>query len=186
MGSDGSGSTSDVIKGIEFVMNAHLSRRDKRKSVANMSLGGSKSVILDWAVRRAISSGVHFAVAAGNSFQDACRSSPAAVDEAVTVGATDIRDKMAFFSNYGSCVDIFAPGVDIESAWNSGDKDSRRISGTSMASPHIAGVMAAIVSNDPSLNPAQMKKLLLESGTRKILRGIPYETSNIMVYLGVE
>jgi cerevisin len=115
--SNGSGSMSDVVKGIEWVAKHHKERLgkakkdDKVRSVANMSLGGGSSKVLDAAVNAAVAAGVHFAVAAGNDNRDACDYSPAAAQKAITVGATTIEDSRAWFSNWGKCVDIFAPGT---------------------------------------------------------------------------
>jgi len=130
---------------------------DKRKSasskhkgsVANMSLGGGKSPTLDQMVNKATELGLHFAVAAGNENRDACNSSPAAAEKAITVGATTITDERAYFSNHGPCVDIFGPGLNIKSVWNNGGTNT--ISGTSMASPHVAGLMAYFLSLYPSI-----------------------------------
>lgn len=134
----GSGSTSSVIAGIDFT--AKEVKRKGKKAVANMSLGGGASVALDKAVKAAIKAGVVFAIAAGNSGKDACQLSPARVPEAITVAASDKNDQIAVFSERGPCVDIIAPGVDITSTWNNGKTNT--ISGTSMATPHVAGVVA--------------------------------------------
>lgn len=121
-----------------------------RGSVANMSLGGGKSPSLDEAVNRAVKFGLHFAVAAGNDNRDACDYSPASAELAVTVGASTVTDERAYFSNHGKCVDVFAPGLNILSTWNSGPSSSNTISGTSMASPHTAGLLAYLLSIYPS------------------------------------
>ncbi|KAJ3035488.1 serine protease, partial [Rhizophlyctis rosea] len=153
--SNGSGSLSDVIKGIEEVILFHKSdvqqaqKEGKNrvvKSVANMSLGGGRSRVLDLAVDSAVEAGVHFAVAAGNSGDDACDYSPAASTKAITVGATTKEDRMAWFSNHGDCVDIYAPGHEILSSWIGTNTSTNTISGTSMASPHVAGVVALMLS----------------------------------------
>ena len=106
----------------------------------NMSLGGGKSPSLDLAVNRAVKAGLHFAVAAGNDNRDACSYSPAAAENAITVGASTIGDQRAYFSNFGKCVDIFAPGLNILSTWNTGPRSTNRISGTSMGKPHLCGI----------------------------------------------
>lgn len=115
-----------------------------------MSLGGGKSAALDLAVNNAVKKGLHFAVAAGNDNRDACSYSPAAAENAITVGASTIGDDRAYFSNYGKCVDIFAPGLNILSTWNGSPRATNKISGTSMATPHIAGLTAYYLSLYPS------------------------------------
>jgi subtilisin family serine protease len=155
---NGSGSTSGVIAGIDWVTENHLSGVP---AVANMSLGGGVSTTLDDAVARSIADGVTYAVAAGNGNsmgvpQDACTSSPARVPDALTVGATDKTDKPASFSNYGNCVDLFAPGVGITSDWYSrrSNTATNTISGTSMATPHVTGVAALYLQGHPTALPA--------------------------------
>lgn len=144
----GSGSNSGVIAGIDWVTGNHA---PGQPAVANMSLGGSASSAVDTAVRNAIADGVSYAIAAGNGnflgiAEDACRKSPARVTEAMTIGAADSTDKKASWSNYGNCVDWFAPGVSITSAWYATTTATNTISGTSMATPHVAGV-AALYNN---------------------------------------
>jgi len=144
LGCSGSGSTSGVMAGIDWVTGNHLAGAP---AVANMSLGGGASTALDAAVKRSITNGVSYAIAAGNGnfigiAQDVCKSSPARVPEAMTIGATDKTDRKASWSNYGSCVDWFAPGVGITSAWYNSATATNTISGTSMATPHTAGVAA--------------------------------------------
>ncbi|KAG5352760.1 hypothetical protein C0989_000699 [Termitomyces sp. Mn162] len=157
LGSNGSGSMSDVVAGVAFASQAAqrkslLKKRDKmhKGSVANMSLGGGKSRALDEAVNAAVDGGLHFAVAAGNDNRDACNYSPAAAEKAVTVGASTLADERAYFSNHGKCVDVFAPGLNIVSTWIGSERASNTISGTSMASPHVAGLLAYYLSLYPS------------------------------------
>ena len=140
----GSGAVSGVIEGVDWVTKNH-----EAPAVANMSLGGGASQALDEAVRNSIRAGIVYVVAAGNEDADACGSSPARVDEALTVGATDRRDRRADFSNHGRCVDLFAPGAEITSAWHTGDGATNTISGTSMAAPHVAGVVAQLLQRQP-------------------------------------
>lgn len=155
--SNGSGSMSDVTAGVlwavadarnrtETLRNAPTTARRHRGFVANMSLGGSRSPTLEVAVNGAVANGLHLAVAAGNEDQDACNVSPANARRPVTVGASTIRDERAYFSNWGSCVDIFAPGLNILSTWNEGRNSIAALSGTSMATPHIVGLMAYLLS----------------------------------------
>ncbi|KAG6830435.1 hypothetical protein H0H92_000738 [Tricholoma furcatifolium] len=158
LGSNGSGSMSDVVAGVLFASKqaaqkaaAALKGDTKhRGSVANMSLGGGKSRALDDAVNRAVDAGLHFAVAAGNDNRDACSYSPAAAEKAVTVGASTLGDERAYFSNHGECVDVFAPGLNILSTWIGSETATNTISGTSMASPHTAGLLAYLLSIYPS------------------------------------
>ncbi|KAG0359070.1 peptidase S8/S53 domain-containing protein [Gamsiella multidivaricata] len=194
--SNGSGTMSDVVAGVDFAVQAHLALKSKqgrkyKGSVANMSLGGGKSRPLDTAVANAVDSGLHFAVAAGNDNRDACDYSPAAVETAVTVGASTIDDKRAYFSNHGPCVDIFGPGLDILSTWIGSDTARRTISGTSMASPHVAGLIAYYLSLAPEssssfhtgpLTPKEMKALLIARGTRDVLSDVKSDTPNILIY----
>ncbi|MEV6314652.1 S8 family peptidase [Streptomyces sp. NPDC051776] len=159
--SDGSGSTAQVIAGIDWVA-SHA----KKPAVANMSLGGLLNSQLDAAVRNAIASGVAFTVAAGNDGLPADLFSPARVSEAITVGATDRTDQRASFSNWGGTVDLFAPGVDITSAWNDSHSGSETISGTSMAAPHAAGAAAVYLGDHPSASPAGVAKALVDRAAR--------------------
>ncbi|MCT4356178.1 S8 family peptidase [Streptomyces sp. Je 1-79] len=162
---NGSGTTAGVIAGVDWV-----TANAVKPAVANMSLGGGANTSLDDAVKRSIASGVTYAVAAGNGNflglpARACNYSPARVPEAITVGATDSADKRASFSNYGTCVDLFAPGVSITSAWKDGDTATNTISGTSMAAPHTAGVAALYLSANPTASPAQVSTALVNNAT---------------------
>ncbi|KAI9511441.1 subtilisin-like serine protease [Russula earlei] len=163
LGSNGSGSMSDVITGVLFAAESAAAKAARalaellatgetkhKGSVANMSLGGGKSRALEAAVNGAVETGLHFAVAAGNDNRDACSYSPAGAEKAVTVGASTLADERAYFSNFGPCVDIFAPGLNILSTWIGSDSAINTISGTSMASPHTAGVLAYLLSIYPS------------------------------------
>ncbi|GAA3080136.1 S8 family peptidase [Streptomyces rectiviolaceus] len=153
----GSGTTAQVIAGIDWV-----TKNAKKPAVANLSLGGTANAQLDAAVRNSIASGVTYTVAAGNDGLPAFLFSPARVKEAVTVGASDIKDAKASFSNWGSSLDLFAPGVDITSAWNTNDSATDTISGTSMASPHVAGAAALYLADHPSATPAAVSKALAD------------------------
>jgi subtilisin family serine protease len=161
----GSGSTAGVVAGIDWV-----TANADGPSVANMSLGGGASTTLDDAVERSVASGVTYAIAAGNGNifgqpQNACNYSPARVPEAITVGATDNTDRRASWSNYGTCLDLFAPGVNITSSWNDSDTGIDTISGTSMATPHTAGVAALYLQQNPSATPAQVGQAVVANTT---------------------
>ena len=143
---DGSGSYADVIAGVDWVA-GNCDTDNKEKCVANMSLGGGSSSLLDTAVNNAVAKGIVFAVAAGNDARDACGYSPAGAASAITVGSTTSSDRVSSFSNYGSCVDVYAPGSSITAAWYTSTTAINTISGTSMASPHIAGIAAGMLNS---------------------------------------
>ncbi len=161
----GSGTTSGVIAGIDWVTANHV-----KPAVANMSLGGGASSALDAAVSNSIGAGVTYAVAAGNSSANACNYSPARVGTAITIGATTSSDARASYSNYGSCLDLFAPGSSITSAWSTSNTATNTISGTSMASPHVAGVVAQYLQGAPSASPAAVSQQLATTATAGVVR----------------
>jgi len=145
-----------------------------------MSLGGAPSDALDKAVQSLIDSGIHVVVAAGNDDDDAGNYSPARVNDANTIGASDISDARCSFSNTGSCLDLFAPGQDITSAWI-GDKNAQHVlSGTSMATPHVSGLIAYSIALDGDCSPTDMKEDLQDAGVRDALDDIPDDTMNIL------
>ena len=178
LGCNGSGSNSGVIAGVDWVAaNAQL------PAVANMSLGGGSSTALDDAVRSAISAGVTFVVAAGNDNSDACSGSPNRVSEAITTGSSTSSDSRSSFSNWGSCVDIFAPGSSITSAWVNGNSSTNTISGTSMAAPHVAGAAALYLDANSSAPPSEVFNALVSNATTgrlSSLNGSP----NSLLYTG--
>ncbi|KAF3040372.1 serine protease [Didymella keratinophila] len=200
--SNGSGTMSDVVKGVEWAAQAHsdavsAAKKGKKKgfkgSAANMSLGGGKSTTLDLAVNAAVDAGIHFAVAAGNDNADSCNYSPAAAQNAVTVGASTLLDERAYFSNYGKCNDIFAPGLNILSTWIGSEHATNTISGTSMASPHIAGLLAYYLSLQPAkdssyavadITPKKLKANLIAVGTVGALSDVPSNTANVLAWNG--
>lgn len=196
--SNGVGSMSDVVKGVEWAANRHSEqvaaaksgkgKKGFKGSAANMSLGGGKSITLELTVNAAVDAGIHFAVAAGNDNSDSCKYSPASAEKAVTVGASTLADERAYFSNYGKCNDIFAPGLNIMSTWIGSKYAVNTISGTSMASPHIAGLLAYFLSLQPSkdsayamadITPKQLKKTLIAIGTQDSLTDVPSDTGNV-------
>ncbi len=159
----GAGTTSGVIAGVDWV-----AANRQLPAVANMSLGGGASTALDNAVRNAITRGVSFSVAAGNSNANACNSSPARLVQAITVGASTATDARATFSNFGTCLDLFAPGANITSAWYTSTTATNTISGTSMSSPHTAGVAALYLSANPTKTPAEVETALKGVAVEKI------------------
>jgi len=170
----GSGSWTAVIKGVEYTANS--ANRKNAKAIANMSLGGGFNKALNDAVAAAVQSGVTFAVAAGNSNDNACLYSPASEATAISVGASDIsneissqKDVRAYYSNFGSCVDIFAPGTLIKSAWYTSNTATNTISGTSMATPHIAGVAALYLAENPSATPQEIELFLVSQSTQGVI-----------------
>jgi subtilisin family serine protease len=156
----GTGSTSGVVAGVDWVTANHV-----QPAVANMSLGGGISGALDDAVSASIAAGVTYVVAAGNNNRNACNFSPARVPEAITAGATTIGDVRSSFSNFGTCVDLFAPGSSITSAWLTSDTATNTISGTSMASPHVTGAAALFLAEHPSATPAEVTAAILAAAT---------------------
>ncbi|MFD7659216.1 S8 family peptidase [Actinosynnema sp. NPDC059797] len=161
----GSGTTAGVIAGVDWV-----TANRSGPAVANMSLGGGAQAALDAAVANSIASGITYAVASGNSNADACGFSPARVPTALTVNASDRNDARASFSNWGTCTDLYAPGVGITSAWSTGDTATNTISGTSMAAPHVAGAAALHLSANPGATPAQVGAALLGAATPNVVQ----------------
>lgn len=191
----GSGSMSDVTGGVlwavadakkrsaEFALAPSSTKAKKHKGfVANMSLGGGKSPTLDRAVDGATKSGLAFAVAAGNENQDACNTSPASAPGPVTVGASTIQDDRAYFSNKGKCVDVFGPGLNILSTWNTGNTSTNTISGTSMASPHVCGILAYYLSlTDTTSSSSSSGLSFMTSKVSPMLASLPLPDSMALV-----
>lgn len=176
----GSGYNSGVIAGIDWAVSDHTSG----PAVANMSLGGGYSSTVNAAVQRAVSDGITMVVAAGNENTDACTTSPASAPNAITVGATDNTDTRAYFSNYGSCVDVFAPGVGVLSAWYTSNTATNTISGTSMASPHVAGVAALLLSQHPAWSPAQVDSQIKTDATSGVVGNRGTSSPDRLLYAG--
>lgn len=173
----GSGTTSGVIAGVNWVTNNRVN-----PAVANMSLGGGASSSLDSAVSNSIASGVTYAIAAGNSNANACGFSPARVSSAITVGSTTSSDSRSSFSNYGSCLDIFAPGSSITSAWIGSNSATRTISGTSMATPHVAGVAALYRATHTSASPSTVRNAIVNAATTGVVGNAGSGSPNRLLY----
>ncbi|GAB5586042.1 hypothetical protein Unana1_00942 [Umbelopsis nana] len=161
--SDGEGQMSNVLLALEWVVQRHQSNPNA-KSIVNLSLSGNYSQTTNDAIQEAIDAGIHFAIAAGNEGVDACEFSPASSPNAITVGASNQNDTVASYSNYGRCVDLYAPGTDIVSAWNTGATATNTLSGTSVASPFVAGVMALYLGQQ-AYNPYELRDLIVNSST---------------------
>ncbi|GAA4677683.1 S8 family peptidase [Phytohabitans rumicis] len=179
----GGGTTAGVAAGVDWV-----TANAVKPAVANMSLGGGANTTLDTAVRNSINSGVTYGIAAGNGNalgvrQNACNYSPARVTEGITVGATQSNDAAASFSNFGTCVDILAPGVSITSAWYNSNTATNTISGTSMATPHVVGAAALVLAANPSWTPAQVQTYLINNSTPNVATNIGTGTPNRLLYV---
>ncbi|MFE2531566.1 S8 family peptidase [Streptomyces sp. NPDC059371] len=178
LGNDGSGTTAGVIAGVDWITANHVAN-----SVANVSLGGGASTSLDNAVKNSIASGVTYSIAAGNSGALASNYSPARVTEALTVGATTSTDARATYSNYGSRVDLFAPGSGITAAWNTSDSATYTGNGTSFAAPHVSGAAALYLTAHPGASPATVGSALVNGATSGVLSGIGSGSPNKLLKL---
>jgi subtilisin family serine protease len=167
LGCNGWGSYSGIIAAIDWV-----TANAAKPAVVNMSIGGTASDSVNAAVQNSIASGVTYAVAAGNEGADACGASPASAPDALTVAASDANDTGASFSNLGSCVDLFAPGVHITSAGHDSDTATAVMSGTSMASPHVAGAAALVLAGSPAATPAQVRAALMGQARTGAIAGV--------------
>lgn len=165
LGCDGSGASSNVIAGLDWIL-----KNGKKPAVVNMSLGGEANASLDSAVENLFNNGYVMVVAAGNSNTDACSSSPARVSKAITVAATDSTDTRASYSNYGSCVDIFAPGSQINSSWIGSNTATKVLNGTSMATPHVVGVVAEMLQSTPTATPQTISTNLLNQASSNVVK----------------
>ncbi|MGW1057856.1 S8 family peptidase [Micromonospora rubida] len=176
----GSGTNAGVIAGVNWVTSNHQAGQP---AVANMSLGGGLNTALNTAVANSVADGVTYAVAAGNSNANACSYSPASTPTAITVGATQSNGARASYSNYGTCVDIFAPGTSILSAWYTSTTATNTISGTSMASPHVAGAAARVLQNNPTWTPAQVTSYLISTASTGTVTSPGTGSPNRLLYL---
>ncbi|CAE6478514.1 unnamed protein product [Rhizoctonia solani] len=187
LGDDNSGWNSDLVAGINWATQRAMSAQ--RPSVISISIGSPGDAAVDAAVARAVALGVHVVVAAGNSNRDAKDFSPARVPTAITVGATNINDgrwvtSASVGSNYGPIVDIFAPGQDITSAWIGSNTATNRITGTSMATPHVAGLVAYLLALEGRRTPANMMTRIKQLAPDRVLSGIPPGTQNELIWNG--
>lgn len=176
LGCDGSGASSNVIAGLDWIL-----KNGKKPAVVNMSLGGEANASLDSAVENLFNNGYVMVVAAGNSNTDACSSSPARVSKAITVAATDSTDTRASYSNYGSCVDIFAPGSQINSSWIGSNTATKVLNGTSMATPHVVGVVAEMLQSTPTATPQTISTDLLNQASNNVVKN-PSGSPNRLLY----
>jgi subtilisin family serine protease len=174
---NGKGSWSGIVAGVDWVTANHV-----KPAVANMSLGGNAIQAVDDAVKNSIAAGVTYVVAAGNENTDACAKSPARAEGTITVGATTSSDARSSFSNFGTCVNIFAPGSAINSAAINNDFDSRLDYGTSMASPHVAGAAALYLETSPNATPAEVNRALLDSATANAVSDAGQGSTNLLLF----
>ncbi|BEL10388.1 hypothetical protein Q0Z83_085790 [Actinoplanes sichuanensis] len=177
---NGSGTTAGVIAGIDWV----TANATPGRSVANLSLGGGASSTLDAAVRRSIAAGIPYTIAAGNSGVNAANTSPARVTEGLTVGATGNTDAKASWSNYGSVLDLFAPGVSITSSWRTGDSATYTGSGTSFSAPHVAGAVALYLADNPGASVTAVNAAIVNNATTGVVTGAGSGSPNRLLYTG--
>ncbi|VFM96247.1 MAG: serine protease [Candidatus Kentron sp. G] len=171
----GSGNYSGIIAGVDWV-----TANGQTPAVVNMSLGGSRYPPLDSAITSAIAQGVPYVVAAGNDDADACSTSPARVSDAITVASSTSSDERSYFSNYGDCVDIFAPGSNIVSAYHTSDTATATLSGTSMASPHVAGIAALYLEGNPDAAPNEIASAMIDAASQDKITDA--QSDNFLLY----
>jgi len=173
----GEGTLEQVIAGIDWVTANHV-----KPAVVNMSIGAEATQSVDDAVTQSIEAGIAYVVAAGNESVNACIRSPARTPRALTVGAMSAIDSMSFFSNYGTCVDLFAPGEDITSAWHTGDAETNMLDGTSMATPHVAGAVALFLEGHPNATPDEVSEEITARGTRNLISELGNGSPNVLLH----
>jgi subtilisin family serine protease len=178
LSASGSGTNTGVIAGVNYVSN---NKNTARRNVASMSLGGGASTALDSAVESSIAGGVTYSIAAGNDNANACNGSPARVTTAITVGATANTDARSSFSNFGTCVNVFAPGTSITSTWIGSNTATNTISGTSMATPHVAGVAALVLAQGLATTPAAVRTWITNNGSSGKISNVGTGSPNILV-----
>lgn len=187
---DGVGTILSAVQGIEWVVADHQEREanGENRSVANLSFGGAYSSTLNEAVDGAVLAGILFSVAAGNEDDDSCEYSPSSAEEDICVAATESNDQRAYYSNWGECVDIYAPGSSILSSWGGGDYEYAILSGTSMAAPHVSGVLAVLWTENPTASAAEIKWTLLELATEGVVLDAKEDqgTPNMMLWADYE
>jgi serine protease len=175
----GSGAWSGVISGVEFVV-----KDIRRPATINLSLGGGKTQSVNDAVDAATTFGVIVVAAAGNSNADTCNFSPASAKSAIAVGATNNLDQRATFSNHGTCMTLFAPGQSITSTWIGNVNADNTISGTSMAAPHVVGVVTKYLAQNPKATPALVKEWVTQTASGNLVKSVPLNTPNLLLYDG--
>jgi subtilisin family serine protease len=180
----GSGTYEGVVAGVQWTADYNTNRHGGKTSVANLSLGGSKSQALNDAIVAAAKSNVLFVVAAGNSNADACNFSPASAPGVLSVAASDTTDTRASFSNYGKCTNVFGPGVGVTSSWIGNPTATNTISGTSMASPHVAGIAAKLIAENPTLDQAAIKDLVIATASKDKIKNPGTATPNALAFHG--
>ncbi|KAI8635463.1 subtilisin-like protease [Xylariaceae sp. FL1651] len=181
---EGYGLVSAFIAGLDWAVQHAQNASSISRSVVNASLGSGVDKTVNDAIQNAISAGMTVVVAAGNSNTDACTTSPASAPDAITVAASDSNDLRAWFSNYGTCVDIFAPGADVRSSFNGNDSDYANLSGTSMATPHVAGLAAYLMARENLTTPKAVRDRILQLATPDKVNDTGPGTPNLIAFNG--
>ncbi len=180
LGCDGSSTGSSILTGMDWVSANRI-----QPAVVNMSLGGGYSSTFNTVIGNAVNQGITYVVSAGNDNNDACDKSPASAPEAITVGSTTVADNRSSFSNYGVCVDIFAPGSQILSSWNTSDTATQFLQGTSMAAPHVTGVIARFLETNPTASPTLIANSVINSATNGVISDAGPGSPNRLLFANV-